>query len=221
VPTIAELQAKIKEFESQLEEARKADLIPGPVGPLKLDLGCGTKKEAGFHGVDTQAFPGVDTVCDLSGGKWPWADSSVDEARCSQMLEHIPNKDVDWSLVDGKLIKSIRYPRAHFLNELWRVLRPGAKATFVTPYWCSGREYGDPTHEWAPVSEWTWGYLDKQWRASEAPHTMGIYSCDFTHGYGYNLAQHLVGRNLEFQQEAIRDHKEAAQDMIATLTARK
>ena len=48
-----------------------------PATPLKLDLGCGTRKQPGFHGVDVRLFEGVDTVCDLGSAPWPWPDGSA------------------------------------------------------------------------------------------------------------------------------------------------
>jgi hypothetical protein len=40
------------------------------VGGIKLDLGCGTGKRAGFLGVDRRPFPGVDGVTDLTQKHW-------------------------------------------------------------------------------------------------------------------------------------------------------
>lgn len=177
--------------------------VAAPASPLKLDLGCGTRKQPGFLGVDVRAFPGVDTVCDLSAVIWPWPDASVEEVFCSHALEHVP-----------------RERRPHFFNELYRVLKPGGKGTFITPHWASCRAYGDVTHEWPPISEFFWAYLDKQWRKDNAPHN-DMYTCDFTAGYGYTLAGWLQGRNQEFVQEALTKYKEAAQDMSATVVARK
>jgi len=226
---IAELKDKLAAMEKFLNVQHRQDAAP-TTGPIKLDLGCGTMvrrsemknwtRELGWTGVDIEASDGADVVCDLGMQKWPWEESSVDETNCAHMLEHIPAKDVEWSLADGKLTKHVTWPRAHFMNELWRVLKPGAKAAFVTPYWASCRAYGDITHEWPPVGEMFWLYLDKGWRAQNAPHD-SMYSCDFTHGLGYAPGQHLVGRTPEFVNEAIRDHKEAAGDMLATLVARK
>ena len=59
--------------------------------------------------------------------------------------------------------------RIHFVNEAHRVLRPGGQMHLVTPDWSSCRAYGDLTHKWPPVSEFWFFYLDKDWRAANAP----------------------------------------------------
>ena len=59
---------------------------------LKLDLGCGKNKQAGFHGVDSIKFEGVDTICDLTK-PWPWADSSVSDVYCSHFIEHLNGEE--------------------------------------------------------------------------------------------------------------------------------
>ncbi len=209
--TIAELEARIKQFTGDLVEARRLEAVP-PVSPLlKLDLGCGSPhrrkasqrtKEEGWTGVDIEPGWG-EVTCDLGTAPWPWPDNSIDEAVSSHTLEHVHARG-----------------RVHFMNELWRVLKPGAKATIVTPYWASARAYGDMTHEWPPVSEFFYLYLDANWRKTEAPHE-SAYKCDFTNLIGYAPAPWLAGRNPEFIAEAVRDHKEAAGDMQVTLTARK
>jgi hypothetical protein len=55
LPTIAELEAQLA--------AAKATAASTP--GLKLDLGCGTKKQPGFIGVDSRAFPAW-TWCAIS-----------------------------------------------------------------------------------------------------------------------------------------------------------
>ena len=167
--------------------------------PLKLDLGCGPNKREGFTGVDRRQFEGkVDVVRDLSKGKWPWKDSSVDEAHCSHMLEHLT-----WP------------ERVHFLNELHRVLKKGAKCQVIIPHWASSRYYGDPTHQ-SPISEFAFFYLNAEWRKANAPHTG--YRCDFDATWGYNLHPALAVWVPERQQEAVQWFKESCQDILATLT---
>ena len=116
--------------------------------------------------------------------------------------------------------------RVRFYNELWRVMKPDAKATIVVPYWGSGRAYGDPTHQWPPVSEMAFYYLDPKWREGNAPHAdhrwaKGMYRCHFDCTWGYGLHSLVMQRSQEFQQWAINFYKEAAQDLHITLTARK
>ena len=119
--------------------------------------------------------------------------------------------------------------RIHFVNELHRVLIPGGSCEIITPHWCSTRAYGDLTHQWPPVSEMWFFYLNRDWRLGDkntganAPHNdikynPSGYSCDFAATWSYTMHPELVNRNQEFQSEAIKFSKEAAQDIIATLT---
>jgi len=169
---------------------------------LKLDLGCGINKKEGFVGVDVLDFEGVDVVADLRK-KWPWKNDSVDEVHCSHFIEHLTSDE-----------------RCHFMNELYRVLKPDAKATIVAPHWGSNRAYGDPTHVWPPVSEMFFFYLKKDWRDTQAPHTNGKLHCNFDSTWGYSLHPELNTRNQEYQQFAVTFYKEAVTDIIATLIKR-
>ena len=114
----------------------------------KLDLGCGVNKKPGFIGVDCLKLDGVDEIVDLKK-PWPWKDNSVAEAHCSHFVEHLTGRE-----------------RIFFCNELYRVLVPGGTAQLITPHWSSARAYGDMTHQWPPVSEFWFYYLDKPWRCS-------------------------------------------------------
>ena len=170
-----------------------------PVRLYRLDFGCGKHKREGFEGVDVRPFEGVDHVVDLGAQLWPWKEATVEEANASHFVEHLDSKQ-----------------RVHFVNELCRVLIPGGKCTITTPHWASGRAYGDLTHQWPPVSEmWLW-YLNAEWRAANAPHN-DMYTCDFDFSWGYSMRGDLAIRNTEYQQFALANYKEAAQDMVATL----
>lgn len=180
-------------------------LLPLPSEIIRLDIGCGQAKKAGFIGCDCLPFPGVDVVTDLRK-EWPWKDSSVEEAHSSHCLEHFTGSQ-----------------RVHFFNELYRVLKPAAKCTIITPHWASCRAYGDPTHKWPPVSEFLWYYLKRDWRLTQAPHTdiqhsKDGFSCNFEVTWGYGLEPNVANRNQEYQQMAIQYYKEACTDMVATLT---
>ena len=176
--------------------------------PTKLDLGCGPNKKPGFWGVDSRAFPGVDEVVDLNG-PWPWDTSSIEEIHMSHTLEHFEAIE-----------------RVHVLNEMWRVLKNGGTAFIVTPYWCSNRAFGDFTHKWPPVCEMLYFYLDKTWRASNAPHNDKQwnpegYDCDFLATWNYNIHPTIALKHGEALMFALSFYKEAAQDLVATITARK
>lgn len=180
-----------------------------PPALLKLDLGCGPHKRDGFYGVDASPFVGVDQVVDLTKTPWPWADQSVAEAHASHFVEHLTNTQ-----------------RVGFVNELFRILVPGGTCQLIVPHWASCRAYGDPTHQWPPVSEFWFYYLSRDWRLANAPHTdISVnpqgFTCHFEATWGYAMRQDLQVRNQEFQQFAIANYKEACQDIIGNLKAIK
>jgi len=175
---------------------------------LNIDFGCGSKKKEGFLGVDSINFPGVDLVLDIGKAKWPWSNESIKEAHASHFIEHLT-----------------AHERIHFVNELHRILVPEGKCTIIVPHWASCRAYGDPTHVWPPVSEFWFYYLNKEWRAGNAPHTdkefmtLG-FDCHFEATWGYSLRQDVATRNQEYQVFAMNNYKEVCQDIVATLTKR-
>ena len=178
--------------------------------PILVDLGCGKNKRGPeWIGVDNIKFDGVDLVLNVGKQKWPWKDGTVDQVHASHFVEHLKPAE-----------------RIHFVNELFRVLKKpeylnGALTvgfcTVIVPHWASQRAYGDLTHEWPPVSEFWFYYLDKDWRAVNAPHNQD-YTCNLAVTWGYNMHPELQSRNTEFQQDAMKWKKEACSDTIATLT---
>ena len=181
--------------------------IVTPPAPIKLDIGCGPNPKDGFEGVDQYPFDGkVKHVLDIRKGLSKWKDGTVEEVHCSHFLEHLNAVE-----------------RCHFLNELYRVMKPGAKAMIVVPHWASCRAYGDPTHAWPPISEFFWYYLDRVWRAGNAPHAdkkvwADGYDCDFLATWGYSMHPSIVSRSQDFQQFAMQNYKESCMDTICTLT---
>lgn len=91
---------------------------------LKLNLGCSDRLFPGFVNVDLHKP--ADLVADLNL-KWPWEDSSVDEIRAFDILEHLGTP-------------------VHSMNEAWRVLKPNGRFDIVVPT-TDGRGWAqDPTH---------------------------------------------------------------------------
>lgn len=175
---------------------------------FKIDLGCGPNKKEGYIGIDKIDFKGVDFVCNLGIDRLPFENGVVDEIFCSHFLEHLTAEQ-----------------RVHLINEAYRVMKPGACMTIIVPHWASCRSYGDPTHQWPPVSEFWFYYLDRKWRADNAPHTDKAnwpngFDCDFGSSWGYGLHGELMVRNEEFRQFATMYYKEAIQDIYATITKR-
>jgi predicted SAM-dependent methyltransferase len=93
---------------------------------LRLNLGACDRRVDGFLSVDI--CEPADQIADLSK-PWPWADSSVEEVKAFDVIEHIED-------------------RIHFMNELHRVLQRGGRVEIVTPNAAKGAGYfQDPTHK--------------------------------------------------------------------------
>lgn len=169
------------------------------VTPLRIDIGCGKTTPDGWEGIDAIDF-GQKHVLDARKGL-PFADNSVAEARSMHFVEHLTGAE-----------------RVPFFNELWRVLAPKATALIVTPNWNHACAYGDPTHQWPPMSQWWPLYLHAEWRAANAPHTG--YVCDFDHVVAGSWDEVLNVRNAEYKQFAMNHYTNAWRDLIVTLTKR-
>lgn len=93
---------------------------------LRIDIGCGEQKQSGTIGIDRRRMKGVDVVCDVEEGL-PFRARSVEAASIIHTIEHIRD-------LNG------------FMEELYRVCRPGAKVYIKTPYYTSREAFVDPTH---------------------------------------------------------------------------
>ena len=96
-----------------------AESCPGPAtalglqaGRLKVNLGSGNEPLAGYVNVDRRQVPGVAVVADVR--RLPFASASVERVNASSLLEHFADP---YSVLD----------------EIHRVMRPGATATFRVP----------------------------------------------------------------------------------------
>lgn len=167
---------------------------------LKLDLGCGANCKDGFEGVDL--YNGAKHHLDLRKFPWKWKSGSVEEIHCSHFLEHVPGPE-----------------RIPFMDEVWRILIPGGKATFIVPYWSSPRAVQDPTHAWPPLTEQSFLYFNKGWREqNKLEHYLG--KCDFDFTYGYLAEQDTANRAQEAQMFRIKHYLSAVNDLQVVLTKR-
>jgi GT2 family glycosyltransferase len=119
-----------KELAGQIMENIKIDIYQKNYDKIKVDIGCGSRKNQGFIGVDIYPWPGVDLVADLTK-KFPFPDNTVDEIRAYDCLEHLPNI-------------------IHTMNEIWRICKPGATVDILVPSTDGRGAFQDPTH----VSFW-------------------------------------------------------------------
>jgi predicted SAM-dependent methyltransferase len=131
---------------------------------MKLNIAGGQRPIEGFINIDL--FEGADIVHDLNEYPWPIEDESVEEIMCSHYIEHVPD-----------LMK--------FMNEIYRILKPEAKATFVAPYYNSMRCWQDPTHVQA-ISEGTFVYYNQEWLKSNGLSHYPIH-CNFDYSYAYTI----------------------------------
>lgn len=153
---------------------------------IRLDIGCGEHKQPGFVGIDVRELEGVDIVHDITKFPWPLPDNSATVAMCSHLVEHIPPFYPDprlLGLITLLLERGIiskedvtdyigeTDPRpmfVRFMDEVWRVLKPGGEFAIVCPHGYSSGFLQDPTHCNA-INENTWAYFDP-----EEPRTGGL-----------------------------------------------
>lgn len=143
-----------------------------------------------------------DDAAARGAGLWPEPDDSVDAVEIKDVLQFLESTE-----------------RVHFVNELHRVMKKGARAQFAVPHWCTSRVYGDLACKMPPVTEAWLFHLNEKWRKENAP--WGVqYTCDFDTTFGYGMHPLIVSRNEEYQRHALTFFKEAAQDLVATLVKR-
>lgn len=144
---------------------------------VKIDLGCGANPIPGFIGVDIRAIPGVDIVVDLEKFPWPIPSECATTVACSHVLEHIVPEKVDARII--ALVNLLRKKKVisekeikeyigdmdfestfiRFMDEVWRILKPGGEFLIRVPYAGTIGYYQDPTHV-NMLTEATFYYFD-------------------------------------------------------------
>lgn len=129
---------------------------------INLDVGGGANPNKGFINLDILDLPEVDIVWDFNRTPWPLPDECVLKAVASHVLEHIlPTYETArleplvQLLVKKKVFtqkeadEELGRPSRGFLgfmDELWRVMKPGGQFAFVVPHADSPGYRQDPTH---------------------------------------------------------------------------
>ena len=110
---------------------------------LALELGCGPRKsDPRAIGIDLLDFDGVDLVGDVYVALAAMPASTISRVDTSHFLEHLPD-----------------LPR--LLDELGRVMAPGAPLSIVVPHFSNPFYYSDPTHR-TPFGLYTLAYFCEQ-----------------------------------------------------------
>ena len=167
--------------------------------PIKVNIACGQIKMDGYIGIDKVKTEAADIVQDLETYPWPLEDDSVDEILCSHYVEH--TKDL-----------------IQFIDEMHRIMKKGAKATIIAPYYASMRAIQDPTHV-RSICESTFLYFNKGWRDVNKLDHYGIKS-DFDFTYGYQVSPEWTTRSEEARVFAMKHYINVINDIHVILTKR-
>ena len=106
--------------------ARREAVAGGEKRQVRVDLGCGSAKCAGFIGADRLPLAGVDVVLDFDM-PLPFRSDSVDLLVMSHSLEHVRD-----------LLATLR--------EAYRICRHGAQVCVVAPYAHQALNIANPFH---------------------------------------------------------------------------
>ena len=98
---------------------------------MKLNMGCGYNKQAGYVNVDVSPVCEPDVVYDLESLPWPWETDSVDQILFNHSLEHLGQD-----------------PRTFLgmMKELYRVCKDQARIEINVPHPRHDNFINDPTH---------------------------------------------------------------------------
>jgi SAM-dependent methyltransferase len=168
----------------------------------RLNLGCGRSPKEGWVNVDAVPLAGVDVVADLdrcADTPLPFETDSVDEFLMSHVIEHL------------------RAPLP-LMQELWRIAKPGAKVTILTPYGHSDDAWEDPTHV-RPYFINSFGFFSQPfyWRADYG------YRGDWQPDYVVLKVMRAANEGLTVDQvmAKIMSQRNVVREMMAELSAVK
>jgi len=187
-------------------EIQKDEVIEEVDPSQKLDLACGDNKAEGFTGVDLVKTDSVDVVHDLRKVPWPFDAESIGEARCSHFFEHLHPTE-----------------RVRFMNELYRVLKPGCGCLFVTPLGLE-RMVQDFSHVWPPVVTPSYYYFDQEWlKANSIGHYAKLHGiwCNFeVRPLQIGVSPEFISRSDETKAFAVRHYTNAPTDLMVLMVRR-
>ena len=121
---------------------------------------------------------------------------SIEEIQGQDVLEKVPN-----------LIS--------FIEECYRILKPGAKAIFSSPHFVNVAAWRSPLTI-RGIGEQSLNFSDKKWR-EETKYTEASVSCDFEVQGSFALEQDVMNRSEEARQFWMRRYVNVAQAVMFTL----
>jgi ubiquinone/menaquinone biosynthesis C-methylase UbiE len=167
---------------------------------MKLDLGCGDKRREGFIRVDRSQRVEPDMVLDLEQLPWPWPDGSVDEIIMEHVLEHLGQA-----------------PAVFFgiMQELYRVMKPGAWLHIAVPHPRSDNFMADPGHV-RPILLTTMALFSRR-KCLEAART-NILPCALEYGVDFEIEtySYVLMKSVQDALDDGRLSKEDVQEGIST-----
>lgn len=188
---------------------------------LKLDFGCGKTPKEGFLGVDFYE-PTAKYCVDLFSFPLPWTDNSVTEIHASHFLEHIPAREVEERDMRSRSSNPAPIGKdflCAFMDECYRILKPGGAMTVIVPSGRSDRAFQDPTHRRFFV-ESSFAYFSKAWRDANG---LGHYlcSCDFGTEVFPSIPNELSVLHPEAQARRFREGWNTTVDLHARMVSLK
>lgn len=195
------------------------------INESRLDLACGDSKREGFKGIDIAKTESVDYVVDLLQFPWPIESDSAEEIHCSHFIEHIPHLNINSALKNSTSFDEFKSnmleskdTAIEFFNELYRIMKVGAKAYIIAPYYSSMRAYGDPTHK-RYIADFSFFYLNKEWRDANKLSHYGL-DCDFDIKFSYQITNEMTLKSDEVRNKAFNHDWNVVDDIIVEIIKR-
>jgi predicted SAM-dependent methyltransferase len=177
----------------------------------KLHLASGKEKIKGFINIDKEPNSDADFIINLEDFPWPIDNDSAEEIICQHYIEHIPTETYIRKLIRiiqvadnfdqlKFMVNKINLEEPSdglilFMEEVYRILKPGGIIKFTTPYYQGERAWSDPTHRRA-ITEKTFMYFNRQWRIDSKLDHYPI-KCDFE----IELKSYDIYTDLNFKSE--------------------
>jgi predicted SAM-dependent methyltransferase len=115
---------------------------------MKIDIGCGTNKRTGYAGVDAVVVDGVEYVMDVTKGKLPFEDNSIEAVFSSHFLEHLVLSDALAVMTDAHRVLEGNGTVEVIVPNFPRLLELFLSAEFDDKWtWWIATIYGNQEHE--------------------------------------------------------------------------